>query len=54
MRMKGCQLLLLLSNSNASGLNEKPMTIEDIANLVVVEAPKKRGTYKSRLANKEI
>jgi IS1 family transposase len=29
-----------------SGLMKKPMTIEDIVNLVVVEAPKKRGSYK--------
>ena len=29
-----------------SGLTKKPMTIEDIANLIVIEAPKKRGSYK--------
>ena len=29
-----------------AGLMKKPMTIEDIVNLVVVEAPKKRGSYK--------
>jgi hypothetical protein len=33
---------------NARRLNEKPMTIEDIANLVVDEAPKKRGAYKKK------
>lgn len=30
-------------------LVKKPMTIEDIANLVAIEAPKKRGNYKKRL-----
>jgi hypothetical protein len=29
-----------------AGLTKKPMSIEDISNLVVVEAPKKRGSYK--------
>jgi hypothetical protein len=29
-----------------AGLTKKSMTIEDIANLVVIEAPKKRGSYK--------
>jgi IS1 family transposase len=29
-----------------AGLTKKPMTIEDIANLIVVESPKKRGSYK--------
>jgi len=29
-----------------AGLTKKPMTIEDISNLVVVKAPKKRGAYK--------
>ncbi len=28
-----------------AGLTKKPMNIEDIANLVVIEAPKKRGNY---------
>jgi IS1 family transposase len=31
-----------------AGLMKKPMTIEDIANLVPVEVPKKRGTYKKK------
>jgi IS1 family transposase len=31
-----------------AGLTKKPMTIEDIANLVTIEAPKSRGTYKKR------
>jgi hypothetical protein len=29
-----------------AGLMKKPMTIEDIANLVQIEAPKKRGADK--------
>ena len=29
-----------------SGLKKKPMTIEDIANLIVIEAPKKSGSFK--------
>ena len=28
-----------------AGLMKKPMTIVDITNLVVIEAPKKRGNY---------
>jgi hypothetical protein len=32
----------------AAGLTKKFMTLEDIANLVVEEAPKKRGPYKKR------
>ena len=31
-------------------LTKKPMTIEDIANLVQVEAPKVRGPYKKKIA----
>jgi len=31
-----------------AGLTKKPMTLEDIANLVVIEAPKKRGAYKKK------
>ncbi len=31
-----------------AGLTKKPMTIEDIANLAAIEAPKKRGAYKKR------
>lgn len=31
-----------------AGLMKKPMTIEDIANLVTIEAPKTRGNYKKR------
>jgi len=31
-----------------AGLMKKPMTIEDIANLVSIEAPKKRGSYKKK------
>ena len=31
-----------------AGLMKKPMTIEDIANLVEVEMPKKRSAYKKR------
>jgi IS1 family transposase len=34
-----------------AGLMKKPMTIEDIANLVTIESPKKRGSYKKRLAD---
>ena len=34
-----------------AGLMKKPMTIEDIANLVLVEVPKKRGTYIKREKN---
>jgi hypothetical protein len=29
-----------------AGLTKKPMTIEDIAHLIVIEAPEKRGSYK--------
>ena len=29
-----------------AGLMKKPMTIEDIANLIVINSPKRRGTYK--------
>jgi hypothetical protein len=32
---------------NASRINEKPMTIKDIANLVQVEAPMTRGKNKT-------
>ncbi|HVM88033.1 MAG TPA: hypothetical protein VMT76_07575 [Puia sp.] len=28
-----------------AGLMKKPMTIEDIAHLILIEAPKKRGLY---------
>jgi hypothetical protein len=35
-----------------AGLMKKPLTIEDIANLVVHEAPKKRGSYKKITHNK--
>lgn len=31
-----------------AGIAKKPMTIEDIVNLVIEEAPKKRGSYKKR------
>ena len=31
-----------------AGLIKKPVTIEDIANLVQIEAPKKRGNYKKK------
>lgn len=31
-----------------AGLTKKPMSIEDIANLALVEAPKKRGVYKKK------
>ena len=34
-----------------AGLMKKPMTIEDIANLVSIEAPMKRGSYKKRVNN---
>ena len=30
------------------------MTIEDIANLVVIEAPKQRGTYKKNKEKKRL
>lgn len=33
-------------------LATKPMTIEDLANLVVIEAPKTRGSYKKRTEDK--
>lgn len=33
-----------------AGLTKKPMTIEDIVNLVIEEAPKKRGSYKKKEA----
>lgn len=33
-----------------AGLMKKPMTLEDIANLVAIEAPKKRGPYKKKVA----
>lgn len=35
-----------------AGLTKKPMTIEDIANLVHTEAPNKRGKYKKITDNK--
>lgn len=31
-----------------AGLTKKPMTIEDIAKLAAIEAPKKRGEYKKQ------
>jgi IS1 family transposase len=31
-----------------AGLTKKPMTIEDIANLAAIEAPKQRGVYKKK------
>jgi hypothetical protein len=31
-----------------AGLTKRVMTIEDIANLAPMEAPKKRGNYKKR------
>ncbi len=34
-----------------SGFIKKPMTIEDIAMLYDIEAPKKRGNYKQRIDN---
>jgi hypothetical protein len=33
-----------------ASFTKKPMTIEDIADLVVTEAPKKRGEYKKQKA----
>jgi len=33
-----------------AGLMKKPMTIEDIANLVVDEASKKRRSYKKKIS----
>jgi hypothetical protein len=35
-----------------AGLTKKPMTIEDIGNLIVIEAPKKRGSYKKITVDK--
>jgi IS1 family transposase len=35
----------------ASGLTKRFMSIEDIANLVEIEAPKKRGKYKNEIIN---
>jgi len=32
----------------AAGITKRFMTLEDIANLVEIEAPKKRGFYKKR------
>jgi len=42
-----CKIHTSLSVTPAmqAGLTKKPMSIEDIANLVVIEAPKKRGSY---------
>jgi 3-methyladenine DNA glycosylase/8-oxoguanine DNA glycosylase len=34
-----------------AGIMKKPMTIEDIANLVVMVVPKKRGSYKKSVEN---
>jgi hypothetical protein len=34
-----------------AGLTKKPMTIEDITNLVAIEAPKTRAKYKPRQTN---
>jgi len=31
-----------------AGLIKKMMTIDDIANLVIIETPKKRGIYKKK------
>ena len=39
---------LSITPAMQAGLTKKPMTIEDIANLVVVEAPKERGKYKKK------
>lgn len=43
-----CKIHTSLSVTPAmqAGLMKKPMTIEDIVNLMVIEAPKKRGQYK--------
>jgi hypothetical protein len=35
-----------------AGLMKKPMTIEDIANLIQIETPKKRGSYKKMRESK--
>ena len=35
-----------------TGLIERPMTIEDIVNLIPVPAPNKRGPYKKKEINK--
>jgi IS1 family transposase len=37
---------LSITPAMQAGLMKKPMTIEDIANLVIIETPKKRGSYK--------
>ena len=36
---------LSVTRAMQAGLMKKPMTIEDIANLVQIESPKKRGNY---------
>lgn len=40
---------LRITPAMAAGLTKRFMSIEDIANLVSIEAPKKRGTYKRRI-----
>jgi putative IMPACT (imprinted ancient) family translation regulator len=39
---------LSITPAMQAGLMKKPMSIEDIANLVAIEAPKKRGFYKKK------
>jgi hypothetical protein len=34
-----------------AGLMKRVMSIEDIANLVQIESPKKRGSYKKHITN---
>jgi hypothetical protein len=39
---------LSVTPSMRAGLIKKMMTIDDIANLVIIETPKKRGIYKKK------
>ena len=44
------ETILSLNTSNGvTRLMKKPMTIEDIANLVPIEVLKKRGSYKKKV-----
>ena len=42
---------LRITSAMAAGITKRFMSIEDIANLVIIEAPKKRGLYKKIVAN---
>ena len=41
---------LSITPAMQAGLTKRVMSIEDIANLAMIEAPKKRGTYKRKLS----